>query len=172
MLCIRVKRTERTMNVTKEIGTDQIAKVYVAETQKGTIEFAESMQPGVPREEKWVNIVSCLVGCPARCKMCDAGKEYRGPLTKDEILDQVDFLVQKRFPSGQIPVKKWKVQFTRMGEPAYNAAVLDALEELPKIYDAPGLLPSVSTIGPKGCNQFFERLKNIKNNLQRIYFTF
>jgi len=153
------------MNVTKEIGTDQVAKVYVAETEKGTIEFAESMQPGVPREEKWVNIVSCLVGCPVRCKMCDAGKSYQGPLTKGEILEQVDFLVKKRFPGGQIPVKKWKVQFTRMGEPAYNSAVLDALEELPKIYDAPGLLPSVSSIGPKGCDQFFKRLRTIKNNL-------
>lgn len=154
-----------TIKVTKEIGTDSVAKVYVAELQKGTIEFAESVQPGIPREEKWVNIVSCLVGCPARCKMCDAGKEYRGPLTKGEILDQVDFLVKKRFGGTHVPVRKWKVQFTRMGEPAYNPAVLEVLEELPEIYDAPGLLPSVSTIDPKGCDAFFSRLKDIKNRL-------
>ena len=36
-----------------------------------------------------------------------------------------------------MPARKFKVQFTRMGEPTFNPAVLDVLEELPRRYDAP-----------------------------------
>jgi len=60
------------VKVVKEIGTDDLAKVYVAQIENGTIEFAESVQPPLTRDQKWVVIISCLVGCPARCLMCDA----------------------------------------------------------------------------------------------------
>jgi 23S rRNA (adenine2503-C2)-methyltransferase len=51
-----------------------------------------------------------------------------------------------------------------MGEPALNPAVLEALKELPDKYDAPGLLPCVSTVAPKGSEKFFQDLKNIKDS--------
>ena len=50
-----------------------------------------------------------------------------------------------------------------MGEPALNPEVLDVIEELPDLYDAPGLMPSLSTIAPFGTDQFFNRLLEIKN---------
>ncbi|MFA4814746.1 MAG: radical SAM protein [Candidatus Gracilibacteria bacterium] len=97
--------------------------------------------------------------------MCDAGNSYHGKLSKEEMLEQIDHLVDRHFPSRIIPVKKFKIQFTRMGEPAFNEAVLDLLEELPVRYQAPGLIPSVSTVGPKNAQDFFERLIQIKKKL-------
>ena len=52
----------------------------------------------------------------------------------------------KRFPDKKIEVKKCKIQFTRMGEPTFNPAVLAVLEELPQRYNIPGLIVSLSTI--------------------------
>lgn len=153
------------MLVIKEIGNEEIAKVYIGKIRDKYVEFAESLQPPLPIEEKWVIIISCLFGCPVRCLMCDAGQHYYGRLNKEEIFKQIDYLVSKRFPDRKVPVKKFKVQFTRMGEPAFNDAVLDVLEELPIRFVTRGLMPSISTIGPKNCNKFFERLREIKNYL-------
>lgn len=153
------------MLIKKEIGNEDLAKVYICQIDNKIVECAESTQPPLSLQEKWVLITSCLSGCPVQCLMCDAGQVYQGKLTKEEILAQIESMVTRRFPERKIPVKKFKVQFTRMGEPAFNDAVLDVLEELPALYHAPGLMPSVSTIGPKGCASFFTRLREIKNRL-------
>jgi 23S rRNA (adenine2503-C2)-methyltransferase len=155
------------MNVTAAAGNHNIATVYLAQMDNGKcVEFVESVQPPIPREEKWVLIVSTLYGCPVGCPICDAGGRYEGKLSTEEILAQVDYLVKKYFPDGNIPVEKFKIQFARMGEPALNPHVLDVLEILPTIYHAPGLMPSLSTIAPGGTGRFFERLLDIK---QRFY---
>ena len=144
-------------------GDDELAKVYVAELEdRSKIELVESVQPPIPREEKWVLIVSTLKGCPVGCPICDAGRFYRGKLSAAEIFDQIDFMVRRRYPDGVVPIPKLKVQFARMGEPAFNDAVLDVLESLPRRLTVPGLLPSVSTVAPAGRERFFERLLNIK----------
>ena len=146
------------MKLVGKTGREDIAIVYLAETTKGRlVEFVESVQPPLPRNEKWVLIVSTLYGCPVGCLFCDAGGWYRGRLSKEDILGQVDYMITNRFPSRKIPVKKLKIQFARVGEPSLNPNVLDVLEELPKIYDAPGLLPCISTVAPKGNKKFFER---------------
>jgi 23S rRNA (adenine2503-C2)-methyltransferase len=44
-------------------------------------------------------------------------------------------------------------------------AVLDVLEQLPARYNAPGLMPSISTIAPHGSATFFENLMDVKNRL-------
>lgn len=155
------------MKVIARTGREDIAVVYIAELEDGKlIEFVESVQPPIPREKKWVIIVSSLYGCPVGCPMCDAGEYYRGKLSADDIIAQIDYLVSRRFPDRKIPVGKFKIQFARMGEPAFNQHVLDVLQELPELYDAPGLLPTISTIAPRGSQKFFERLLHIK---QRIY---
>jgi 23S rRNA (adenine2503-C2)-methyltransferase len=151
------------VNVTAVAGNDQIAMVYIADFGQGrVVEIVESIQPPLPRQKKWVLMLSTLFGCPVKCRMCDAGGMYLGKLSAQEMLAQIDYLVQKRFPGGNIPVEKFKIQFARMGEPSYNPAVLDVLEQLPERYCAPGLLPSLSTIAPKGVDRFFDRLIDIK----------
>jgi 23S rRNA (adenine2503-C2)-methyltransferase len=154
------------INVLEEFGSEDLAKVYVASVRDNKdylVEFVESIQPPIPREKKWVLIVSTLYGCPVGCKMCDAGGEYKGKLTADEIIAEIDYMVRKRFPDGNIPIPKFKIQFARMGDPALNNNVLDVLRQLPDLYNAPGLLPSLSTVAPKNSEIFLEELLKIKN---------
>lgn len=154
------------MKILDVYGKEDLAKVYIAsmrETDKFLVEFVESTQPPIPRDKKWVLIVSSLFGCPVGCKMCDAGGNFSGKLETNEILQQIDFLVRRRYPQRNIPIPKFKIQFARMGEPSMNPNVLKALSKLPKIYEAPGLLPSLSTVAPKSSKEFFEKLIDVKN---------
>ena len=151
------------MRVKAHTGREDIATVYLADLgDSRLIEFVESVQPPVPREKKWVIIVSTLVGCPVACPICDAGGHYGGRLSKEEILAQIAFLVDRDFPDRRVRVEKFKIQFARMGEPAFNPAVIEVLEELPTTFSAPGLMPSVSTVAPMGCDDFFSGLLSVK----------
>lgn len=156
------------MKVVAALGKDDIALVYIGK-MKGDrfVEFVESVQPPISREKKWVLIVSSLLGCPVGCSFCDGGIGYKGKLSKKEIFDQIDFPIRKRFPKGDIPVEKFKVQFARVGEPTFNPAVIEVLSELPSRYNAPGLLPCVSTIAPEGTDNFFEGLLYVRRNTYR-----
>lgn len=152
------------MKIVASTGTDDIARVYIADFGNGRlVECVESVQPPLPRREKWVLIVSTLFGCPVGCRMCDAGQTYRGQLTKAQLFAQIDFLVKQRFPDGNIAVDKFKIQFARMGEPALNREVLAVLDGLPDRYRAPGLIASLSTVAPAGTGPFFEKLIDVKN---------
>lgn len=152
------------MKVIASTGKEEIALVYIVEFDNGRlVECVESIQPPLPRHEKWVLLISTLFGCPVGCAMCDAGGFYQGRPDADEILAQIDFLVQQRYPDRIVPCKQFKIQFARMGEPALNPAVLDVLQQLPGRYRAPGLMPSISTIAPASSDSFFERLLAIKH---------
>lgn len=163
------------MNIIARYGREDLAVVYIAESESGKrIEFVESLQPPLPREEKWVSIVSTLYGCPVGCPFCDAGYYYQGKLSAGEILDQIEFLVATRYPHRAVTSGKWKIQFARMGDPALNEAVIDVLETLPDAFDAPGLLPSISTVAPRGADRFFERLLEVSRQRypERFQFQF
>jgi 23S rRNA (adenine2503-C2)-methyltransferase len=145
-------------------GDPELAAVYLCELNDGElVECVESVQPPVPREDKWVLIISTLKGCPVRCPICDAGTRYAGRLTAEEMLAQIDMLVRRRYPDGNVPAGKLKVQFARMGDPAFNPDVIDVLDRLPGILPgAPGLMPSISTVAPAGTGGFFRRLEEVK----------
>jgi 23S rRNA (adenine2503-C2)-methyltransferase len=163
------------MKIVASTGTPDIAMVYIGEDDQGRrLEFVESIEPPHSRDEKWVNIISTLWGCPIKCSFCDAGLQYKGKISAEAMLAQLDALVDLRYPDRKIPSRKWKIQFARMGEPAFNRDVIKVLEELPTRYDAPGLLPSVSTIAPKGCKKFFADLMRVKHELypERFQFQF
>lgn len=151
------------MKIIGKTGRDDIAVVYMAEMADGKyVEFVESVQPPIPREEKWVLIVSTLYGCPIGCLICDAGGQYLGKLSKSEILAQIDYLVSCRYPNHKVPVAKFKVQFARMGDPSLNSAVLEVLKDLPARYETPGLMACISTVAPARTDDFFEELLDIK----------
>lgn len=161
------------MQIVGKTGNDELASVYVAQTESGKlIEFVESVPPPFTRDEKWVLIISTLFGCPAKCKFCDAGNFYSGKPTKEELLFQVDYLIKNRFGGKHVPSKKFKIQFSRMGEPTFNPAVLEALNAIPTRYDAPGFYPSLSTIAPKGCDDFLNELLVIKDKYYKDHFQF
>jgi len=150
------------MNILARYGREDLAVLTVAEIKGRVVEFAESVQPPHSRENKWVLVISSLYGCPMKCRMCDAGEYYDGPLETDAMLAQVDWMVQRRYPDRRVPAKKFKIQFARIGEPALNPAVLDTLRRLPVRYHAPGLMPCVSTVAPRGCEAFMEELLEVK----------
>ena len=151
------------MKVIASTGREDIAMVYIAELEQGKlVEFVEAVQPPIPRDKKWVLLVSTMYGCPVGCAMCDAGGFYHGKVSKEDIFAQIDYLVRKHYPDGIIPSQQFKIQFARMGEPSFNLDVLDVLEELPQRYDVPGFMPSISSIAPNGTETFFERLLEIK----------
>jgi 23S rRNA (adenine2503-C2)-methyltransferase len=154
------------MKVFAITGASDVATVYMADMGNDRlIEFVEALQPPYSRDERWILMVSTLFGCPVKCQICDAGGQYRGKPTTEEILAQVEYIVRRWYPDGRVPASKFKIQFARMGEPALNMAVLDALGQLPHRIHAPGLMPSISTIAPHGTDAFFERLIDIKERL-------
>ncbi len=153
------------MKVFAVAGSEEVATVYMADMDGKMIEFVEALQPPYRRDERWILMVSTLFGCPVKCQICDAGGQYQGKPSAEQILAQVDYMVGRWYPDRRVPASKFKIQFARMGEPALNMAVLEALEQLPRRFDAPGLMPSISTIAPHGTDAFFERLIDIKNRL-------
>lgn len=136
------------------------------------MEFVESTQPPLGRDKKEVLIVSTLEGCPVQCAFCDAGGMYRRKLTASEISEQIDYIVQRRYGDGPVATEKFKIQFSRIGEPACNDAVIEVLQTLPGRYHAPTLLPSISTIAPAGKERFFERLLAVQEQFYREKFQF
>ncbi len=159
------------MKILEYTGKEDLAYVYIGETSGGRkVEFVESLQPPFTREEKWVIIASVLYGCPVQCKFCDAGISYKGKLSRDEILQQILYIIDNRYPDRIVPASKFKVQFARMGDPAFNPAVLDTIRELPELLNAPGLMPCVSSIAPASTDSFFEELIDIKESLYKNKF--
>ncbi len=158
------------MKVIGQTEKSNIAAVYVAESRGKKLEFVESVQPPKSLSEKWVLIVSTLFGCPVDCKFCDAGGDYSGKANLDELAFQIEYPISKRFPDGFVDTDYFKVQFARMGDPAFNPAVLDLLREFPDRYRYRRFAPSLSTIAPAGREDFFEKLLDIKKSLYRKEF--
>jgi 23S rRNA (adenine2503-C2)-methyltransferase len=159
---------ENVMEIVHENGRDDLAKVYVARfrgSDRYLGEFVDSMSGSSSRNDKWVAILSSQFGCPVGCRFCDAGDHFDGNMTSGEMLAQLDHMVRRHHPDGVISTAKFKVQFARMGEPALNPAVLEALSILHDRYDAPGLMPCISTVAPSGAGRFFEELLELKKKL-------
>jgi len=109
------------------------------------------------RKERWLIGVSCMSGCPVRCKFCATGKlkKWRS-LTADEIVEQVEFVLSKNKEYRFNDAKEYKINYTRMGEPFLNIEnVKKAISVIEKKY--PGTHHYVSTIGIKGADYNFVR---------------
>jgi 23S rRNA (adenine2503-C2)-methyltransferase len=151
------------MRVVARTAESDLASVFVAEAAGGRcVEFVESRQPPRSRLEKWVVILSVSFGCPIGCPMCDAGGDFSGPLSAEQIWFQLETLRNRFFPGSFLPVKLFKIQFARMGEPALNPAVLEVLDALPRRLNAHNITPCISTIAPRGSEPFFSELRTIK----------
>ena len=153
------------MEIVAKYGRDDLAILYIAQEDSKFFEFVESLQPPVPRDKKWVLILSTMYGCPVKCSMCDAGTYYHGKISYDVMYKQIDYMVSKRYPDRTIPAEKFKVQFARMGEPALNPDVLEVMRKLPDLYNAPGLMPCISTIAPNNADKFMDEMLEIKKEL-------
>jgi len=158
------------MKIVMERGLHELATVYVSvhrDDDRYMLEFVDSLSGSGSLMDKWVIVASSQFGCPVGCLMCDTKDYYEGNPTTEELLSQIDHLVRKRFPDGSIPVKKFKVQFARMGEPALNMNVVRAIEEIPRRYDAPGFMPCISTTAPDGTDEFFREICRLNHDVFR-----
>jgi len=146
-----------------------LAGLYLAELPgegMRMVEFVDTVEPGVAKEKKWVLMISTQFGCAVGCRMCDAGAMgFHGNLTAGEMLAQVRKVLLDNPGLDPAVHPKLKIHFARMGEPALNPEVLEALRLLPSELPYPGLMPSLSTVAPKTpeAEAFLERLIDIKN---------
>ena len=160
------------MEVIDVFGDPEVAEVGVSRFRRDdryTVETVDGLTPPQTREEKWIINLSTQFGCPVGCPFCDAALQYHGNPTVEELLDQVRWALG-RHPGVASKCQKLKVHFARMGEPALNPAVLDAMERLPEVVGSPGLWCCVATVTPRGREDWFERLLLIKRRLYRGHF--
>ncbi|MBI4371074.1 MAG: isochorismatase family protein [Elusimicrobia bacterium] len=150
-----------------------LGRLYLARLREepgSLVEFVDTLEPGVAKAAKWVMMVSTQLGCAVGCRFCDAGAlGYRGNLDSREILDQVRYMIRRNPDLDVRRHPKLKIHFARMGEPALNPNVLEALETLARDFPHPGILPSLSTVAPKSpaVAPFFERLIAVKELFPR-----
>jgi 23S rRNA (adenine2503-C2)-methyltransferase len=151
------------MKIIAKTGRKDLANVYLAEMQGNSgkmIEFVDSCDPETGgREKKWVIILSSQYGCPVGCLMCDAGGDFRGNLSFTELLMQINHVLLENQDVDPCKCGKLKIQFARMGEPALNDSVIDAIYWLTERY--PRAIPCVSTIAPARRERWFDSLLNI-----------
>lgn len=122
-------------------------------------------------EDAWYTAVSTQKGCPMKCLFCDCpGYGFYGNVTTDDLKYQLETILDN---VGTTHTRYFSVDFTRMGEPTFNEAVLDFIEfELRDLVrskvDADVIVPTVSTMLPKNnprAAAFLERYCRIKNEV-------
>ncbi len=154
------------LKVISKISIDKVASTYVGyvrNNKKDLIEFVDSTPPPESdKKKKWVIIVSSQIGCPLRCRFCDASSYFRGNLRKEEILSQVNHILGLYPAINPNRIEKFKIQFARMGEPSLNPEVIDAMLTIREKY--PQYIPCIATTAPLGSERFFERLLEIKDH--------
>ena len=152
------------MRILRQRSIDEVANVYVAELrgdEKYLIEMVDGLDVKFSRKEKWIINISTQFGCPIGCKFCDAGTEYHGELTEDEMIGQIEFIINLH-PEIVRNCKKPKVHFARLGEPSLNDEVLKVIPRLKELIKNDNLWCCIPTIVPKGREEWFEELLKLK----------
>jgi 23S rRNA (adenine2503-C2)-methyltransferase len=112
------------------------------------------------RGQRWMIGVSCMSGCPVKCKFCATGKlkKWRN-LKSSEIIEQIEFVLNKNKKYKFNNAKEYKINYTRMGEPFLNINhVRNTIKVIENNY--PGTHHYLSTIGIKNADYSF-----IKDNI-------
>lgn len=152
-------------------GRENVAWVYLLSSRQEKnvlIECVDAYDPRYPAGEKWVIILSSQKGCPVGCSFCDASFYFKGNLSREEILEQLEIVLSPhKHGDDCINSRKIKLHFARMGEPAFNPAVIEVLEEIPFIYPGINFIPTIATLAPAGCEKWFEGLTRSKNKNYR-----
>jgi len=159
-----------TGRVVKSFGENEVANVHVLQLpgeKPRLVEFVDSLDPRYSRREKWCLNVSTQAGCPVACLMCDAGGDYRGNLSKDEILEQIGRILAAHTDDGSWRARKIKLHFARMGEPAMNPAVLEVLRHVAINFPSDRFIPAIATTAPRVGQNWLNELKSIKNEYYR-----
>ncbi len=155
----------------RKVKTFKNGSVYVLETNDGyLVEVTDTFLPYYTKDcineksnelksehlgdrtERWMIGISCMSGCNVGCKFCATGqmKKFRC-LSAEEMVAQVRFILEKNksiIPSGS---KEFKINYTRMGEPALNwLEVQKAVKMIDELLEGTIVHHYISTIGIKG----------------------
>ena len=153
------------MHIVSKTGNPDVAEVYVANMRNDAdylIEFVDACDTSVgPRLSKWVIVLSTQFGCPVKCLMCDAGGSFRGNLTLEDLMFQVQTVIAAHEDLDPHACSKLKVQFARMGEPSLNDQVPEFMLWLKNTY--PRVIPCIATIAPRSRDAWFERLLEVRD---------
>ncbi len=155
----------RRIEVVSSQGLPDVAHVMVGRIDgrdDRVLEFVDGLDPEHPRAAKWIVNVSTQYGCPVGCPFCDAGFRYRGDVSADVMLEQIERVLERHPPELRLQCRKLKVHFARMGEPALNPEVLEVLEQLPSRIPSRDLWGCVPTVAPQGAEAWFEGLLAVK----------
>lgn len=128
--------------------TDTFLPYYTKDAIGRNQNFLSSLETG-SRFDRWMIGVSCMSGCPVRCKFCATGKlkKFRN-LTMEEIIEQIKFVLQYNSKYEFSSAREHKINYTRMGDPFLNIdAVKCAIKKIDKIYKETHHY--ISTIGVK-----------------------
>lgn len=101
------------------------------------------------RKERWMIGVSCMSGCPCKCKFCATGNmpKWRN-LDYTEIIEQVELMISLNQKYNPKESKEFKINYTRMGEPFLNIKnIKKAIDIINSKY--PNTHHYISTIGIK-----------------------
>lgn len=152
------------LEILRVSGDPAVAEVAVARFRgddRHTVEIVDGLAPPATRAEKWILNLSTQFGCPVGCPFCDAASDFAGNPTAEELLAQVRWGLD-RHPGEALGCKKLKVHFARMGEPALNDQVLEAIAALPDLVPSRGVWCCLATVAPRGREPFFEGLLRLK----------
>ena len=125
----------------------------------------------VDLSKKWVATISSQKGCPMNCAFCDCPKfGYHGNASLQDLIYQVNYILAHE--DCRI-TDRFNLHFARMGEPTFNAAVLDYTDQYLRYYvnqmiQARTIHPVISTMLPannKMLEYFLRSWCEIKNNL-------
>ena len=138
-------------------------RVFLATTHDGhLVEFSETWSVPHLGTPGWMVSVSPSLGCPVGCVFCDGGAWYKGKLDAAEILAQIDHVVALAGNEPDPAQPLW-IEFSKVGEPSFNPAVLEVLCQLPRRYPGRAISPCLSTVAPQRTEAFFEELLAVRH---------
>ena len=122
----------------------------------------------LPLEKKWVITISTQYGCSMGCTFCDVPKVGPGKnATYDDLVNQV--MVGMSLHPEVTSTERLNIHYARMGEPTWNADVLEATRALrSRLAPHYRIHPVVSTMMPKNnswLKSFVDGWMVIKNDL-------
>jgi len=95
-------------------------------------------------EQRTVICCSTQSGCPVGCRFCGAGDAFVRSLTREEIVQQVQYVLADR-NINPATVQRGQIMFMSMGEPLLNMkALVPAIRTLHTLYPTFALLVSTS----------------------------
>lgn len=159
------------MRIVSTLDAGPAGRAYLARlagSERRLVEFLDTVEPGVPKEDKWVAMLSTQAGCVIGCRMCDGGAlNWRGNVPPAEIAAQLRRIVRDNPGLDARRHPKLKVHFARLGEPALNPGMPEVLERLAAEWGGPGLLPVFSTMAPDApvAAESLEAVRAVKDRL-------